>query len=104
MPEKISLVQNFAACVVHGSTASTTRPPVQGVVLWIGTVVPTNMVTNDVAINPNGNNSLILSEQADIAAPAANGAVVYARDNGSGKTQLVVRFNTGAIQVIATEP
>lgn len=36
--------------------------------------------------------------------PAAGGARMYARDNGSGKTQLVVLFNTGAVQVIATEP
>ena len=44
------------------------------------------------------------TEIADAAAPAANGARLYARDNGAGKTQLVVRFNTGAVQVIATEP
>lgn len=40
----------------------------------------------------------------DPAAPAADMARLYARDNGSGKTQLCVRFPTGAIQVIATEP
>lgn len=44
------------------------------------------------------------TEISDAAAPSANGARLYARDNGAGKTQLVVRFNTGAIQVIATEP
>lgn len=44
------------------------------------------------------------AEQADPAAGAANSARLYARDNGSGKTQLCVRFNTGAIQVIATQP
>jgi hypothetical protein len=43
-------------------------------------------------------------EQSDPAAPAANSGVLYFRDNGSGKTQLVVRFPTGAVQVIATEP
>ncbi len=43
-------------------------------------------------------------EIADPAAPAANKARFYVRDNGAGKTQLVVRFPTGAIQVIATEP
>jgi hypothetical protein len=40
----------------------------------------------------------------DLAAPPANGARLYTRDNGSGKTQLVVRFHTGAAIVIATEP
>jgi hypothetical protein len=46
-----------------------------------------------------------LPEQAsDPAAPAANNARIFTKDNGSGKTQLVVRFATGAVQVIATEP
>jgi hypothetical protein len=44
------------------------------------------------------------TEIADPAAPSANAGRLYFRDNGGGKTQLVVRFNTGAIQVIATEP
>lgn len=43
-------------------------------------------------------------EQTDPAAPASNRAVLYSRDNGSGKTQLCVRFPTGAVQVLATEP
>jgi len=38
------------------------------------------------------------------AAPAANKARLYVEDNGSGKSRLVVRFPTGAAQVIATEP
>lgn len=41
---------------------------------------------------------------ADPAAPAANAARWYVKDNGAGKTQLCVRFATGAVQVIATEP
>ena len=41
---------------------------------------------------------------ADLAAPAANGARLYVRDNGRGKTQLVVRFNTGQVVVLATQP
>lgn len=44
------------------------------------------------------------SEIADPNAPPANRARIYVRDNGAGKTQLVVRFPTGAVQVIATEP
>ena len=38
------------------------------------------------------------------AAPAANKARLFCRDNGSGKTQLAAIFPTGAVQVIATEP
>lgn len=41
---------------------------------------------------------------ADPAAPGVNQAIVYAKDNGASKTQSVVRFNTGAVQTLATEP
>jgi hypothetical protein len=73
-------------------------------------------IGHDVEVDsPTGNNQIniggvyfhdrfIYTERADPAAPAANQAVVYARDNGSGKTQLCVRFNTGAVQVLSTEP
>ena len=44
------------------------------------------------------------TEIADPAAPLANAGRLYFRDNGKGKSQLVVRFPTGAVQVIATEP
>jgi hypothetical protein len=37
-------------------------------------------------------------------APGADIARVFSQDNGAGKTQLCVRFPTGAVQVIATEP
>lgn len=45
-----------------------------------------------------------VEQTSDPAAPSADRAKVFARDNGSGKTQLCVRFPTGAVQVIATEP
>lgn len=41
---------------------------------------------------------------ADPAAGAANTGRLYLKDNGAGKTQLCIRFNTGAVQVIATQP
>lgn len=41
---------------------------------------------------------------ADPSAPSADRGRLYFRDNGSGKTQLCVRFNTGAVQVVATQP
>lgn len=41
---------------------------------------------------------------ADPAAPSADRGRLYFRDNGSGKTQLCARFNSGAVQVIATQP
>lgn len=45
-----------------------------------------------------------MEEQVDPPAPAANTGYVYMRDNGAGKTQMCVKFNTGAVQVIATQP
>ena len=44
------------------------------------------------------------SEVAAPDAPASNTGRLFVRDNGSGKSQLCVRFPTGAIQVVATEP
>lgn len=38
------------------------------------------------------------------AAPAANNVRIYAVDNGSGKTQLMALFATGAAQQLAIEP
>ena len=59
----------------------------------------------DVAGSIEASTWIDLPEQAsDPAAPAANNAIIFTKDNGSGKTQLVVRFATGAVQVIATEP
>lgn len=43
------------------------------------------------------------AEITDPAAPAVNEVKVYARDTG-GKTELVARFNTGAVQRLAIEP
>lgn len=41
---------------------------------------------------------------ADPSAGAESTGRLYLRDNGAGKTQLCIRFNTGAVQVIATQP
>lgn len=43
-------------------------------------------------------------EAVGTGAPSANTARVYAEDNGSGKTKLMVRFNTGSAIQIAIEP
>lgn len=37
-------------------------------------------------------------------APAADKGRLFLRDNGSGKTQLCIRFNTGGVVVIVTQP
>lgn len=35
-------------CIVHGVTASTVRPAIFDVVIWVGTVEPTNALDNDI--------------------------------------------------------
>lgn len=45
-----------------------------------------------------------IAEMTAPAAPGADKARLYVEDNGSGKTRLVVKFPTGAAQVLATEP
>lgn len=45
-----------------------------------------------------------MTEMTAPAAPAANSVRIYAVDNGSGKTQLMALFATGAAQQIAIEP
>ena len=49
-------------------------------------------------------NWLEMEELATAPTGTSNEAKIFAQDNGAGKTQLCVRFATGAIQVIATQP
>lgn len=47
---------------------------------------------------------VVFSEQSAPSAPAADSVVLFAQDNGAGKTQLMARFATGAVQQVAIEP
>lgn len=47
---------------------------------------------------------LEMVEVSTPSAPGSNHARLFIRDNGSGKTQLCVRFHTGAVRVLATQP
>lgn len=50
-------------------------------------------------------NFIELSERsADVDAPGTNRVRIYSKDSGGGKTKLVARFATGAVQDVATEP
>jgi hypothetical protein len=51
-----------------------------------------------------GAGAIEFEEMTAPGAGAANTARLFSQDNGAGKTQLAVRFNTGAIQILATEP
>ena len=44
------------------------------------------------------------TEQSEPAAPVLDAGRIFFQDNGIGKTQLCVRFNTGPSQCFATEP
>jgi hypothetical protein len=46
----------------------------------------------------------MISVSVDPGGPAAGRARLFLRDNGSGKTQFCVRFASGSVQVLATEP
>lgn len=64
--------------------------------------VPTGPSITIAALHLGG--FLQMVKEVDPNAPAANQARVFVRDNGAGKGQLCVRFPTGVVQVIATEP
>lgn len=46
---------------------------------------------------------IILNEIADPANPSADKAYLFIKDDGAGKTQLCVKFSSGATQVLATQ-
>jgi parallel beta-helix repeat protein len=60
--------------------------------------------SNGPVISKVGALSLQFAETTDPPAPSTNNAALYVRDNGSGKTQLMVRFPTGAAVQVAIEP
>jgi hypothetical protein len=47
---------------------------------------------------------LTFFEHASAATAIPNAAVVWAEDNGSGKTRLMVQFPTGSAQTLEIEP
>jgi hypothetical protein len=52
-----------------------------------------------------GFGGLTLNEATSVGfAPSPDGVVLFAEDNGSGKTRLMARFATGANQQIAIQP
>ncbi len=63
----------------------------------IGTVSPSTRLDIDAG-------AMEFAEMTAPAAGVANTARLFCRDNGAGKSQLCVIFNTGAIQVLATQP
>ncbi len=67
-----------------------------------GTLGVTGAATVTGLLTANGN--IAGQEVTAPAAPAANKYIIFAEDNGAGKTRLMVQFATGAAQQIAIEP
>lgn len=73
----------------------------------LGTLITTGAATVGSLVVTAGatiGTTALMTEGAEPAAPAANKALIFAQDNGGGKTQLCVRFPTGVSQCFATEP
>jgi hypothetical protein len=58
-------------------------------------------LTIDNILRPTG---VLLAERTAPGTPPANTGIIYTEDNGSGKTRLMVLFQSGAAQQIAIEP
>lgn len=51
-----------------------------------------------------GQNYAVLKEIVTPTPPGLDKCILFTKDNGVGKTQLCALFNTGAVQVVATQP
>lgn len=67
-----------------------------------GLVAPVAL-TVGLSANPSESGTILLGEISTPSNPAADRAVLYIKDNGSGKTQFCVRFSTGTEIVLATQ-
>lgn len=95
---------------VGASTITTTATvAITGAPLIGSNATITNPYALWIQANANGGGVLVDQyidhvEMVAPAAPPANTARTYCDDNGSGKSRLMVRFPTGAVQQLAIEP
>ena len=61
-------------------------------------------MATDLRVNVQGDGYFKMQEVGTQPSATVNSASIFAEDNGSGKTRLMVRFGTGAVQEIAIEP
>lgn len=107
------LSSNALSMIGSGTTFDLNRPDDAGAAIRLGNGAHTvfgNTEFWNAAGSQNffnvvvGQGAVQLVESSEPAAAPANSGYFFARDNGSGKTQLCAKFPTGAVQVIATEP
>jgi hypothetical protein len=83
---------------------STPASPQAKIVFSCGGASPVDVLT----LNSNNTaafaGAVQMAEMTAPAAPAANGVILYAVDNGAGKTQLMALFSSGAAQQLAIQP
>lgn len=72
-----------------------------GTFKWGRESVSTGALTLNNLVRPTG---MMLAERSAPGTPPANNVVIYAEDDGAGKTRLMALFPTGAAQQIAIEP
>lgn len=91
---------NKAGDTVSGSLTVT------GVLSGNGAVILGDAVGDAISVlgTPVFYSYIDMPEQSTPSAPGTNTGRLFCRDNGSGKTQLCIIFNTGAVQVISTQP
>lgn len=69
-----------------------------GPIISVGSATATDFILSGTTQTLSG------SEVTPPSAPAANNFKLFSQDNGAGKTQLCVIFNSGAVQCFATQP
>ena len=92
----------YAAIAGRVTSRNSTTQREGGIILFATKDTAADTLTERFRITEEG--SFEGPEITNPPAPGVNKGRMYFRDNGAGKTQLVVVFNTGAVQVIATEP
>lgn len=98
------------------ASATGVKLPNNGTYAWVGNTAPASSVGDTgisrvaagiVAVGTgasgSGDGAIQLAERT-APAGAANAVRLYAQDNGSGKTQLMAIFGSGAAQQVAIEP
>ena len=95
------------AGVLFGEDAGFYRSAANTVKTDDALVVDSSIQSNGVVVLTNSGTSGYIEareQSPDPDAPSADRGRLFFKDNGLGKTQLVARFATGAVQIVATEP